>query len=193
MTKLWLPRIQRTTATVLLGWCCSCYDATSFPLAANAACVEGDLSPECIGVYKMPSFNQRQQLDNTEVRQNSDSTMKSIRAALDILEAQRVAASDIQDVVAAGRLEEAGIKVLQLLSKLTTTGRMVKSEIGVLVGGSDSSEGLKQIRLQQLDELYATAEFTWREIDVEIGQGIRGQLGAPAVSSKSTRFRGCTG
>lgn len=117
----------------------------------------------------------------------------SLNAAIEALRSQRLAADDIRDVVSAGRLEEAGIKVLNLLPRVTAAGRLVLSELesrtrgaasgaGAGGGGGSSSSAVEELKIGMLENQLDTMMAFWGECDVEIGQGIRGDMGVSAVA-----------
>ena len=142
----------------------------------SAACMTGDLSPDCIGVYKSPGLSP------------TAPGASSFREAWSVLQAQRLAADDIATVVGAGRLEEAGIKVLRLISTWTRAGQVVatqaKEQIRASKTTSDngSQAAVQQLMEQRIDDLFIAADVAWKSTDVGIGQGLRGELGAPAVA-----------
>lgn len=150
---------------------------------AHAACIPGDTSPDCIGVYKVPVDSSRDMLKANAPQLNYDknveplSVPKSYQDALRVLSKQRLIANEISEAVAAGRLEEAGVKVLSMLPKLTMASRFIVSSFNN--GGGTAVDGLRRSKLEgQLQEL----EGLWGQLDVSIGQGIRGQLGVSAAA-----------
>jgi hypothetical protein len=159
-----------------------------------AACLPGDLSKECIGVYKVPIDDsvlpyvgtpealKRFAPDLNFVPPTARPT--SFSQAMAWLSAQRLAATDIREVVAAGRLEEAGIKVLNLLPKVNTAGGFLVETIRRAAGSSSSSttSAISQLRVQQVEDQYSLMIGLWGETDVMIGQGIRGDMGVSAVA-----------
>jgi hypothetical protein len=160
--------------------------------AANAACLPGDLSPDCIGVYKVPIDEEIEPMVGTEEALakyapglkyvppiQSPSTAKD---SIEILLAQRKAADDIRDVVLAGRLEEAGIKVLNLLPKVTSAGKVALEAKLDLTTASRSSDAIKDLRRKQLQSRFNEVTVAFNNVDITIGQGIRGQMGSPAVA-----------
>jgi hypothetical protein len=149
---------------------------------ACAACMPGDLSPECIGVYKTAL-----EADPETIKQYAPdlkfvpppASPKSYQAALEAVQAQRRAADDIAEQVQAGRLEEAGIKVLNLIPKFSVSGQLLVDVRSSDIGSDAAIQGLRR---QQLTELLQTAEIAWKNADVAIGQGLRGNLGVSAVA-----------
>ena len=124
---------------------------------------------------------------------------KSVQDALQILQAQRKALEDIQQVVMEGRFEEAGIKLLNVLPRVTTAGRLMvqfmsssSSSPQASSGSSSSStssssssavvQELQQSRAQnQLDILLALLG----QCDVTMGQGLRGEMGSVTMAQLS--------
>ena len=162
---------------------------------ANGACLPGDLSPQCIGVYKVPisdGFMKSMVSTKEALKQFAPDlnfvppipAPKSSLDAWEILQAQRRAADDISSVVAAGRLEEAGIKVLNLLPRLTDAGRVLvdAAESAMDTNNRDDSTVIRDLRRQQLLNSFEMTEFAWRDVDLLLGQGLRGDLGVSAAA-----------
>jgi hypothetical protein len=162
------------------------------PNRALAACLPGDLSKECIGVYKVPIDDsilpyvgtpealKRFAPDLNYVPPTARPT--SVSQAMAWLSAQRLAATDIREVVAAGRLEEAGIKVLNLLPKVNTAGGFLVETLRRSAFSSSTTSAISQLRVQQVEDQYSLMIGLWGETDVMIGQGIRGDMGVSAVA-----------
>ncbi|GKY92235.1 hypothetical protein MPSEU_000194700 [Mayamaea pseudoterrestris] len=158
---------------------------------ASAACLPGDLSPDCIGVYKVPIDDAILPYVGTEAALKkfapdtryvppikSPATKKE---AMKNLREQRLAADDIIEVVTAGRLEEAGIMVLKLLPQVTVAGRVLltaDSQVNI----SEASETIQSLRRQQLESVVEQVYVSWNSVDVTIGQGLRGEMGATVVA-----------
>jgi hypothetical protein len=158
---------------------------------ARAACLPGDLSPDCIGVYKIPlqdalsstTLNTPDALSKNapDVNYiNVQSPPKSVRVAKDMLLAQRAAADDIRQVVQDGKLQEAGIKVLNLIPKITGAGITIQQQVQSTFPVADS--GANQVRVMKFQQQLQELITQWSQIDVEIGQALRGQMGVSAVA-----------
>lgn len=104
---------------------------------------------------------------------------KSIKDAMQVLEAQRRAADDIKTVISGGRLEEAGIKVLNLLPKVTAAGRVIIQNVEQT---STLSAGAKEVQLLKLQSKFDETLGCFGQVDVSIGQGLRGQMGVVTVA-----------
>ena len=158
---------------------------------AHAACMPGDLSTECIGVYKIPirDATESPTMNTPEaLKQNAPDlnyvkppeAPASIIKAKEELLAQRLAADDIKKVVLEGRLEEAGIKVLNLIPKVTMASYAIQEQVQSRY--PTSSSGTNQMRVVQFQQSLQDVIAQWSAIDIEIGQGLRGQLGVSAVA-----------
>jgi hypothetical protein len=180
---------------------------------ANAACLQGDLRPECIGVYKVPMDDRILPYVSTPeaLRKFAPDLQwvapipppQTLDMAWDLLEAQRLAANDIYHVVQQGRLEEAGIKILNLIPIVTTTCHMILEDALIQVAqsnaalrarqqqqeqelrtdnSSNSDSALMTLASNRLETQCALALGLWGETDIMVGQGIRGDLGVSAVA-----------
>jgi hypothetical protein len=149
---------------------------------AQAACLFGDTSADCIGVYKMPMDDAALPYVNTpeKLRLNAPDlrwvapveypkTYKSARAELSALQ-QRCLGLDA--TVLKGNLTEAGIELLGIVPRLTVAGRVVISNL---------SER-KDLSMKAYRAEVAHAELLHKlgQTDIMIGQAISGQLGAMA-------------
>jgi hypothetical protein len=180
-TKTTTTRRQWFQQTIFFGAA-----AITTPTASNAACLPGDLSKECIGVYKVPIDDAILPYVGTPEALSKFapdinyvppvSTPKAPKEAWEVFQAQRSAADDIQTVVASGRLEEAGIKVLNLVPKVTASGRVIVTSMDL------PKSVVNDIRMERLQEQLDLALGLWGECDVMIGQGLRGDMGVSAVA-----------
>ena len=175
---------RRRMFSLLSTGCGIVYASTN----SNAACLPGDLSPSCIGVYKVPiDDNIKEMVSTKEALQKYAPGINfvppipsptSASSAYEAILTQRLAADDIVNVVAAGRLEEAGIKVLNLIPRLTVSGRVLV-DYKISESKSTLQESIQQQRLQNLLE---STEVAWKDVDILMGQGIRGDMGVSAVA-----------
>jgi predicted membrane chloride channel (bestrophin family) len=93
-----------------------------------------------------------------------------VSTALQILETQQLAAQDIKQVVLAGRLEEAGIKILNHMPKITSAGWCILQE---LIARTSSSSTVDELKISMLERQLNKMVALFGECDVEIGQGYR--------------------
>ncbi len=176
---------------------------------ANAACLQGDLRPVCIGIYKVPMDEailpyvgtpedlQKFAPDLTYVPPIE--YPKSFEAAMAILQAQRIKADEIKQNVLAGRLEDAGIAVLGLIPQVTASSRRVFADLQAkirtkglsksssLVRKNPSDEDDSETTIEELAIELAENQMNcltgyWGDCDITIGQGIRGELGKVTVA-----------
>jgi hypothetical protein len=175
------PVTRRHIVAAALGGATALVSVTT---PAIAACLPGDLSKECIGVYKVPMDDNIAGMVGTKeaLEKNAPglnyvppiAIPKSFAEAMSVLETQRKAADDIRTVVSAGRLEEAGIQVLNLIPKVTAAGRVVVQSV---TSGSQLSEGAREVRNLQLQSKLDDMVANFGQLDITIGQGLRGEMG----------------
>jgi hypothetical protein len=159
------------------------------PRLVSAACLQGDLRPECIGVYKVPMDDEVLPYVGTPEalkRFAPDleyvppiSSPASLSSAMEILKTQQLAANDIKDVVSAGRLEEAGIKLLNLIPRVTSSGRYVLS---TFQARTMSNNAIDELKVGMLENQLNLLMGLFGDCDVVIGQGLRGEMGVSAVA-----------
>ena len=178
-----------------MGSAATFFLCTSQP--AKSACLPGDERPDCIGVYKvpidpaiLPYVETPEALGKFAPDINYVPPIqppKSFQQAVEVLQTQRLAADDIVSVISAGRLEEAGIKVLNLLPKVTSAGKLVVDTLQGEINskppsGSSSDTIITELRLSKLEQEFQLVVALWNEADLVIGQGLRGELGVSAVA-----------
>lgn len=181
-----------------------------FPVrGASAACLPGDVSADCIGVYKIPllrnngNINQFVDKNRSALKQfapdiKTDNVPvigmpKDPMEAWQVLQAQRLAADDIVAVIRQGKLEEGGVKILNLLPRVGMAGQlMIQTSLSssTLVNDSalsaveeENKQQQKKASIQQLKEMQLESALnsvlnSFGECDIMIGQGIRGEMGA---------------
>ena len=176
------------------------------PDPAGAACLQGDLRPLCIGIYKVPPnevypffrtqdqfaeiFPDLRYVPPPEKPVSFESAMVSLRA-------QRAQADEIRQQVQAGRLEEAGVNVLRIIPLVGTGCRRIlndlaETKIRASVSGSaagdssntstNTSEATRAIVIEQVQNKMTDVNYYWNECDMVIGQGLRGELGVVTVA-----------
>ena len=177
---------------------------------SNAACLQGDLRPVCIGIYKVPIDDNILPYISTPEELHKfapDLTYvppiespKSFESAMAILRAQRSTADDIKQQVLAGKLEEAGIKVLDLIPQVTTSSRKVFSDLetkirtrGIASNNNnnnnndvriptDSETTVEEMAIEMAENQMNYVQGYWGDCDITIGQGIRGELGMVTIA-----------
>ena len=177
--------------------------------AVQAACLPGDVRADCIGVYKVPidamsesdmspdklklyapDLNWVEPVQYPKTYDDAISQLNDLRQQLD----------DAQDLVAKGDMEASGISLLEIIPKTNAAGITIiqtinkalidernnamkskKRKDGEYVENPSTNKGtileIEASRVQtSLNELLGYLG----EIDVLLGQGLRGALGAPA-------------
>ena len=176
----------------------------------HAACLPGDLSANCIGVYKTPidapesdfmdspeklkayapDLNWVEPVQYPKTFEDAISQLNDLRQQLDVA----------QEYVANGKLEASGISLLEITPKINAAGITIiqtinkalidernkamkskKRKDGEYVENPSTNKGtileLESNRVQtSLNELLGYLG----ETDVLLGQGLKGELGAPA-------------
>jgi len=179
--------------------------AAAVPSSANAACLQGDTRPVCIGIYKVPlDENVLPYISTPEKLHEFAPDMnyvppieypKSFESAMSVLKTQRLAADDVRQQVMAGKLEDAGVRVLGLIPQVTSSCQRVFSELQIsiktkgLVASrpkpeelTDSEETVETLAIEMAENQMFDVTGCWGDCDVTIGQGIRGELGGLTVA-----------
>lgn len=165
--------------------------ATSLPLAfvahhnqdnenglANASCIPGDTSPDCIGTFreKIPfqthrgvNTNKDIHINNYSLRPDRDNvvlaTPETIDEAIGMLTDQRFAMDEVSGLVSSGQMESAGVRLLAALPKITVAGRFVAW--AVKTGPA----------APQVKDMLDTTEQAVAIVDKTIAKGVRGAKG----------------
>lgn len=174
--------LSRTAATVGI--------ATTLVDEAQAACMPGDLTPDCIGVYKLPYLDSKDSswINDKETMEmfapdvrfvKTDALPETIDLAKQQLKIQRSQIKKVRDVVFKGDLQEAGVQILNIIPKVNASGLKISNWLsGRTNFDDDESEKIFNTFDASLEELLAQ----WNSVDVEIGQALRGQRGVTAVA-----------
>eukprot|EP00587_Corethron_hystrix_P000715 CAMPEP_0113297490 /NCGR_PEP_ID=MMETSP0010_2-20120614/328_1 /TAXON_ID=216773 ORGANISM="Corethron hystrix, Strain 308" /NCGR_SAMPLE_ID=MMETSP0010_2 /ASSEMBLY_ACC=CAM_ASM_000155 /LENGTH=240 /DNA_ID=CAMNT_0000150383 /DNA_START=177 /DNA_END=899 /DNA_ORIENTATION=+ /assembly_acc=CAM_ASM_000155 len=159
---------------------------------AQAACLPGDLSKECIGVYKVPLSDavESEWLTNKETLytyapdiryidvQKQVKQPETIAEAKKQLKSERVKIKFIREYVLDGELEEAGLLILSLIPTVTSAALKIQN----YVEDKTSEEYQAQKELRKFQTSYEILLAEWSGIDIELGMAIRGQRGVTAVA-----------
>ena len=178
------------------------------PQPGNAACLPGDKSLDCIGVYKVPLDDRiLPYVGSPEMLKTYAPDLrwvepfpypKSYKDALTKLEEskdrfERVVVASIR----AGRLEDAGVELLDITPTVTVAGRVILSELSgaprrsndwnssssatsVPSSSGDSGKGGVDLSMRALraDDVLLDLTVALGQADILIGQALNGQLGA---------------
>ena len=145
---------------------------------ANASCIPGDTSPDCIGTFreKIPfqthrgvNTNKDIHINNYSLRPDRDNvvlaTPDTIDEAIGMLTDQRFAMDEVAGLVSSGQMESAGMRLLAALPKITVAGRFV---VWAVKTGPAAP---------QLGDMLENTEQAVAAVDKTIAKGVRGTKG----------------
>eukprot|EP00571_Detonula_confervacea_P017559 CAMPEP_0172311654 /NCGR_PEP_ID=MMETSP1058-20130122/15413_1 /TAXON_ID=83371 /ORGANISM="Detonula confervacea, Strain CCMP 353" /LENGTH=204 /DNA_ID=CAMNT_0013024917 /DNA_START=174 /DNA_END=788 /DNA_ORIENTATION=+ len=146
---------------------------------ADATCLTGDEASDCIGVYKESILPQSSKDGGDTITQSYGTfrperplvvltNPQSLDEAVGMLQDQRLAIDDIERMITAGDMENAGMRVLRVLPRLTLAGRFIVTAM---------QNTVPQIQ-QMSDEVTALALVA----DNHIGKALHGKLGSTTVA-----------
>ena len=154
------------------------------PQKSNAACLTGDVSEECIGVYKvpldpeiLPYIETPEQLAKfaPDIKWVPPITYpKSYDVALQEFNTIGNSIKDVTDTVSKGSLTAAGVQLLQVMPKYTVCGKVILNGLSQ----RDDIQGVYPLIVDRYNILFAQLY----SCDVMIGQGLRGEMGVSAVA-----------
>ena len=181
---------------------------TWHPQPGNAACLPGDKSLDCIGVYKVPLDDRiLPYVGSPEMLKTYAPDLrwvepfpypKSYKDALTKLEEskdrfERIVVASIR----AGKLEDAGVELLDITPTVTAAGRVILSELSgaprrsndwtsssssasVPSTSGDSGRGGVDLSMRALraEDVLLDLTVALGQTDILIGQALNGQLGA---------------
>ncbi|KAI2493491.1 hypothetical protein MHU86_21041 [Fragilaria crotonensis] len=164
------------------------------PNPSQAACLQGDTSPDCIGVYKVPLDDAILPYIQTPEKlaeyapgvrwvppMQYPKTYQTAVAELVPLKDRIVA---LNDLVLKGNLTQVGVELLDILPRVVASGRVVVTSLATAAAkplaerqreGSMSDLGLRCLRVE--DALTEVSAKLY-SVDVMIGQTLRGDMGS---------------
>ena len=152
-----------------------------------ACCLPGDLRPDCIGVYKIPITEDPVEAQKFIPEYNNGQATapapiappRSVDQAWEVLQNQRNAVVEIAPLVQTGKLQEAGIQVLQAVPPMSVSSKVILDDLSrnVNTGGV-----LGEMTVQKVETQWNIMIASWGETDVMLGQGLRGDMGVSAVA-----------
>eukprot|EP00545_Synedropsis_sp_CCMP1620_P008306 CAMPEP_0119003472 /NCGR_PEP_ID=MMETSP1176-20130426/582_1 /TAXON_ID=265551 /ORGANISM="Synedropsis recta cf, Strain CCMP1620" /LENGTH=204 /DNA_ID=CAMNT_0006955081 /DNA_START=14 /DNA_END=624 /DNA_ORIENTATION=+ len=184
-TSLSSPRVSNLDRRRVLNQISGLLPVLLAPVASSqAACLQGDTSPDCIGYYKVP-------LDDAilpyigspeKLEQFAPGVRwvppieypKNYKDATAELEPLRKKCAALNDIILAGNLTQAGIEVLGILPRITVAGRVIVKSLSESKSTSSADVGLRALRVESA---YTDLTSKLNSMDIMIGQGIRGDLG----------------
>lgn len=160
---------------------------------AGAACLPGDVSKDCIGVYKLPYLDATESswlydkdtlnefapdIRYIEVQKQPD----TVALAKKQLRSERVKIKFIRDVVLDGELEQAGLLLLNLIPRVTSAGLKIQDYIVRKTPDTPEGNTKAERELRKFQQSFEVLVAEWSSIDIELGFAIRGQRGVTAVA-----------
>lgn len=164
------------------------------PNPSQAACLQGDTSPDCIGVYKVPLDDAILPYIQTPEKLAEYAPgvrwvppmqyPKTYQAAVAELEPLKDRIVALNDLVLKGNLTQVGVELLAILPRVVASGRIVVTSLATAAakpladrqhGGSMSDLGLRCLRVE--DALTEVSAKLY-SVDVMIGQTLRGDMGS---------------
>ena len=164
------------------------------PNPNQAACLQGDTSPDCIGVYKVPLDDAILPYIQTPEKLAEYAPgvrwvppteyPKTYQAALAELVPLKDRVVALDDLVLKGNLTQVGVELLAILPRVVASGRIVVSSLTTAAtrplaerqhDGSMSDLGLRSLRVE--DSLTEVSAKLY-SVDVMIGQTLRGDMGS---------------
>lgn len=164
----------------ILGLSVITFATINTPKQSHAACLPGDTSIDCIGVYKVPIDNNIKNMVGTPEQLAKYAPdlryVPPIESPKNYKEAKEEILSLKDDVygltslVSKGDLTSAGVEILRIVPRITVAGRAV-----ILSLGSDEKFSMKAYRS---DVAHTELLASLGSVDVMIGQSMAGQLGS---------------
>lgn len=178
--------------------------------SANAACLSGDIRPECIGIYKLPidaaespyvATPEKLKVYAPDLQWVPPTPYPTTyTAALKQLNDERQHLDATKDLISRGNIEEAGLALLGITPKVNAAGLVIvqvinksandernfamKSDTASTRNDGNPSSSPKAVTLEMKAYRIKTTldELLGYlgETDVLIGQGLRGELGVSA-------------
>jgi hypothetical protein len=176
-----------TRRTAIFNTFCSSSTLIILPKNANAACLMGDTSPDCIGVYKMPMDDRALGYVDTPEKLATFAPdvryvppvpyPKSYTEAKSELDSLQKRCAALDGLVLRGNLTEVGVEILAIIPRLTVDGRVMIQDLNdaKVISGVDMS-----MKAYRAESAHVELLNKLGQCDILIGQALAGQLGAPA-------------
>lgn len=138
------------------------FSLITLPVAASPAdsiCTWGQELEDCVGVYKMPASGGGGTLDPSSAR----STLLEQRGRID----------NIKSSILSGSLLQGGLELLKVVPRISRAGKSLLSTYN-----GDTNSVAAGLRSQQMESQLEEIIGLLGQVDVSIGQGIRGEMGS---------------
>lgn len=152
----------------------------SKPESSDAACLAGDVSPDCIGVYKLPLDDSvSKYIDTPEHLATNAPDLnwvpipeypKNYKCAKEELMQLQSKLKSITPLIQKGDLTSAGVEILAIAPRVTLTGRVI---VQTLQNKQEFS--MKAMRAENAHDELCSALGS---CDIVIGQALNGRLGS---------------
>lgn len=171
-------RTFMTTLTISLG------AMMTTSRRSEAACLSGDVNPECIGVYKLPLDDAvNSYIDTPEHLAKYAPDMrwvplteypKSYKAAKDELVEIQSKFPEIIALVQKGDLTNAGTRILAITPRVTVASRVILRKL--------QKESDMEMKAMRVENSYLELLSSLGAADIVIGQALAGRLGSITMS-----------
>ena len=106
---------------------------------------------------------------------------------MEIMQAQRLAVNNIGDVIKAGKLDEAGFKVMQLSAQTRVAGKIILDTLQENMSSSSSSNnGIVLLRYLSCQKKFATLLDLCDECGISLQSAMQKKSGAQAAAQIKT-------
>ena len=154
--------------------------ATTSAMSANAACLAGDTSEDCIGIYKVPIDDEiLPYVESPELLAKyapdvrwvpPTSYPRNYKEALKELPSLQEQCQSLEGLVLKGDISSAGQIVLGVMPRLTVIGRVMTREL--------ASVKQYSVRSYRIEVAMSELVMTLGQCDMYFGQALRGELGS---------------
>jgi len=158
------------------------------PTPSQAACLQGDTSPDCIGFYKVPLDDDILPYIGSpeKLAQYAPGIRwvppveypKTYKAALAELEPLKIRTSALSDLILKGNLTDAGVELLGIMPRITVSGRLVVASLSGDTSEKRTTASDFGLRALRIEAAYLELLYTLNSVDILIGQGLSGDLGS---------------
>jgi len=162
---------------------------------ANAACLSGDTSTDCIGFYKVPMDDAVLPYIATPEKLEKFAPgirwvppvpiPKNYRDAVNEIRILQKEVENLRNIVLKGNLEEAGVNILGIVPKITVAGRVVIAALysagfTIETKSEDGNQRKSDVsmRAYRVENAFQNVQCKLGECDIMIGQGMRGEMGS---------------
>eukprot|EP00547_Thalassionema_nitzschioides_P018384 CAMPEP_0194254476 /NCGR_PEP_ID=MMETSP0158-20130606/32277_1 /TAXON_ID=33649 /ORGANISM="Thalassionema nitzschioides, Strain L26-B" /LENGTH=246 /DNA_ID=CAMNT_0038992525 /DNA_START=36 /DNA_END=776 /DNA_ORIENTATION=+ len=188
-----LPNFQLDRRTAI-SFVSSCLLVIGPSSKANAACLPGDESADCIGFYKVPLDDEilpyvetPEELEKVAPglrwvpRPQPPKTYKEAWAEINSLKTRCFA---LDDVIMRGDFTEAGVELLRIMPRVTLSGRVLVQSLASTKSktASQSETADFGLRALRVEAAYTQVLSKLNACDILLGQALRDELGSTTAA-----------